>query len=356
MKKTTQIIRNILLLVGIMSVCFGICLIIHKVYHTTSLIPALFVLGAFLVSAWTEGYTYGILASLSGVLMVNFAFTFPYFRLNFTITENLVSAVIMIIVSLMTCALTTQIKRQEAIKAESEKERMRANLLRAVSHDLRTPLTTIYSSSSALLENYDQFSDRQKKTMLKDIGNDAQWLHRMVENLLSITKLDSGNVKIIKTETVLDELIDAVLLKFAKRYPEQEVTVLLPEEFVVVPMDAILIEQVLVNLLENAVQHAEGMTQLTLQVSVTKDKAIFEIIDNGCGIAPEKLKNIFTGYFTSSEEELADGKGAYAGIGLSVCATIIKAHGGEIKAENQKNGGMIFRFTLEKESEPYEWE
>ncbi len=354
MKRTYKVLRNLAVLIGIMGVCLAICLAIYYLLDTSALIPAIFVLGAFLVSALTEGYTYGIFASLIGVLMVNFAFTFPYFRLNFSISENLVSAVIMIIVSLMTCALTTQIKKAEAVKAESEKERMRANLLRAVSHDLRTPLTTIYGSSSALLENYDKFSDKQKKTMLRDIRTDAQWLHRMVENLLSITKLDNGNVKIIKSETVLDELIDSVLVKFAKRYPEQEVTVQLPDEFVLILMDAILIEQVLVNLLENAVQHADGMTQLGLTVTCSEQKAIFEIIDNGCGIAQEKLKTIFTGYFKASEDDLSDGKAAYAGIGLSVCATIIKAHGGEITAQNRPEGGMIFRFTLDLERESYE--
>lgn len=93
--------------------------------------------------------------------------------------------------------------------------------------------------------------------MLQDIQQDAQWLFRMVENLLSITKLDSGKVKIIKTPTVLDELIDSVILKFHKRYPDQEVEIDIPDEFVVIPMDAILIQQVLINILENAVQHAK---------------------------------------------------------------------------------------------------
>ncbi len=354
MNKTIKVIRNLLILVGIMGACFGVCLVIDNVFRADALVPAVFVLAAFLVSALTDGYIFGIFASLAGVLMVNFAFAFPYFRLNFTITENLVSAVIMIIVSIMTCALTTQIKRQEAVKAESEKERMRANLLRAVSHDLRTPLTTIFGSSAAILENYEKLSDPQKKKMLADIKTDAQWLYRMVENLLSITKLDSGNVKIIKSDTVLDELIDSVLVKFAKRYPEQEVKVELPEEFVLLPMDAILIEQVLVNLLENAVQHAQGMTELSLQVTLKENTAVFSIRDNGCGIPPEKLKDIFTGYFKASEDELPDGKAAYAGIGLSVCATIIKAHGGEIHARNLPDGGMLFYFDLSFKGEDHE--
>ena len=169
----------------------------------------------------------------------------------------------------------------------------------------------------------------------------------MVENLLSITKLDGGNVKIIKTETMLDELIDSVLVNFKKRYPEQTVEVDIPEEFVLIPMDALLVEQVLINILENAVQHAEGMTRLSLKVFTISGKAVFEIKDNGKGIEEGKLKNVFNGIYTDA----TDTNRTNSGIGLSVCASIIRAHGGEIKAENSKDGGAVLRFTLNMEEE-----
>ena len=225
---------------------------------------------------------------------------------------------------------------------------MRANLLRAVSHDLRTPLTTIYASSSALLDKYDEFSDEQCKEIIKGISEDSQWLSRMVENLLSITKLDTANVNLIKINTALDELIDSALIKFSKRYPKQKVEVDIPDDFVFIPMDSLLIEQVILNILENAVQHAHGMTKISLKVFVISDKVIFEIKDNGCGISEERLKNIFTGYY-SAETEASDSQNHNAGIGLSVCASIIKAHGGDIKAENLKSGGCVFRFVLNME-------
>ena len=113
-------------------------------------------------------------------------------------------------------------------------------------------------------------------------------------------------------------------------------------------MDAILIEQVIVNILENAVQHARGMTALTLRVFTHGTAAIFEISDNGCGIDPKRLETLFTGYY-ASEHALADSQKKNAGIGLSVCATIIKAHGGRITAENLKTGGAVFRFALDTE-------
>ena len=148
---------------------------------------------------------------------------------------------------------------------------------------------------------------------------------------------------------MLEELIDAVIFKFKKRHPQQQVAILLPEEPVLIPMDAILIEQVLVNILENAVQHAVGMTQLTLQVSTRDDQAIFQITDDGCGIPPKRLETLFTSQYASDDRP--DGSlTRNAGIGLTVCATIIKAHGGSIGAENLLTGGAQFRFTLATEA------
>lgn len=347
MKKTAMGSRDMVRTGVILSICFLLCLAIQHIFRSNTLIPAIFVLGAFLTSVFTQGYFYGILSALISVLAVNFAFTFPFFAFDFTVMENIISGVILLAVAIITCGLTTKIKMQEAIKAEGEMEKMRANLLRAVSHDLRTPLTAIYGSSSVLLENYGEFSDEQSKQMLKGIQEDSQWLYRMVENLLSITRLDGAHVEIMKTETVLDELVDSILVKFAKRYPDQEVSIDIPEEFITIPMDALLIEQVVINILENAVQHARGMTKLSLRVFCLGNKAIFEIRDNGCGISPERLKTIFVGHF-EQESMPWDGRKRNAGIGLSVCATIIRAHGGDIRAENLKEGGAVFRFLLDR--------
>lgn len=337
------------LVICLVSLCiaFVASLIMQNFLKTEALIPAVFALAVLLISLFTEGYFYGILSALASVIAVNYAFTFPYFKLNFTIPENLVSAIILIIITLITSTLTTKIRNWEAVRAESEKEKMRANLLRAISHDLRTPLTTIYGSSSALLENGESFTAEQKAQMLKGIKEDAAWLVRMVENLLSVTKIGDGNVQIIKTPTVLDELIDSVLRKFKKQYPSQDIQLDLPDDFTVIPMDAILIEQVITNILDNAVQHAVGMTKLKLKVFIIGEKAIFEISDNGCGIPEDRLKGIFSGLYESSSP--SDSHKRNAGIGLSVCSTIIRAHGGNITAENSKNGGAMFRFSLDTE-------
>ena len=348
MKPIRSHIKGILITLASLLCAFVLSLLFQYIFDVQEHITTIFVFAVFLISLFTEGYLYGVFAAFLGTAAVNYAFTFPYFALDFTTPVNVISGAVMVAIAIFTGALTTKLKQHEAMKAESEKERMRANLLRGVSHDIRTPLTTIYGSSTTLLENGAAMTEEQKAKIINGIKEDSEWLVRMVENLLSITKIDSGQVKIIKTPTILDELIDSVIVKFKKRYPAQKVTLELPEEVVLIPMDAILIEQVIVNILENAVQHAEGMTLLTLRVFTLGNKAIFEIADNGCGINPKGMETLFTGYYARNDA-LADSQKKNAGIGLSVCATIIKAHGGSIKAENLKTGGAVFRFALDTE-------
>lgn len=350
MKKQKFLLKDVAFTTAILCAAFGISLAIAQLFDTRTPIPAIFTLAVFLISRYTERYIYGVVGSLLSMLAVNFAFTFPYFKFNFIILENLVSAIVMLIISIMTGVLTTELKQQEKMRMETEKEKMRANLLRAISHDLRTPLTTIYGSSSVMVENVNELSKEQIKELSEDIKEDAQWLIGMVENLLSVTKIDNSGVKLIKTPVVLDELIDSVIVRFKKRYPKQEVQIDIPDEFINIPMDAVLMTQVLVNMLENAVQHARGMKTLILRVSTKGRDAVFEIIDDGCGIPKERMERIFTGYFESRDLP-ADNQKRNMGIGLSVCASVIKAHEGEISVENLEKGGCCFRFALKMEED-----
>ncbi len=293
MNRCKTYIRDIFVTIFVLVVTFLINLVLQKIFKTQSFSSDVFILGVFLISLKTEGYVWGILASMLSVLAENFAFTFPFFTFNLMAAESLSSAVVMLIVAVSTSTLTTKIKEQERTKAENEKERVR-------------------------------------------------------ENLLSITRIGSKKVQVIKTPTVLEEFIDDTLIKFHKRYPSQKVEVEIPEEFISIPMDPLLIVQVLMNLLENAVLHAEGMTNLRFTVKKSGKWAVFSIEDDGCGIPAEVLGKMFDGYHDRAGE-LMDGKRNNMSIGLSVCATIIRAHGGKIKAENRREGGARFSFSLEME-------
>ena len=332
----------------ILPVIFLLNIFLQEVFDTRTLIPMIFVLGVFLISLSTDGYFWGILASLVSVLAVNYTFTAPYYAFDLISPVCLASAAVMLLVAVLTSAITTKSKVSQQLKVEGERERMRANLLRAVSHDLRTPLTSIYGACSAVLENYDSLTPAQTQKLLGEARSDAEWLIRMVENLLSVTRLDSGQVALNKQDTALEELIDAVLTKFYKHCPEWEVQLNMPEDFISIPMDAMLIQQVLLNLLENAVYHAKGMTELHLQVRMKKKQVLFSVWDNGCGIPEEQRRRMFLGELNRSQP-VADGSRRNMGIGLSVCAAIIKAHGGWIWADNLPDGGAIFRFYLNLE-------
>lgn len=338
----------------ILAAAFFVSLILQEIRPSPSLVSMIFVLAVFLISLLTKGYLWGILSAFASVLIDNFVFTFPYFAFDFISAENLMVASVLLVVATLTSTLTTKLKAQERIKAETETEKMRGNLLRAISHDLRTPLTTIYGSCSAIIDNYDSLSREQQLTLLTQMREDSDNLIRMVENLLSVTRVEGESVQVDKAPTVLEELIDATLMKFQKHYPRQPIQVTIPDDFISIPMDAMLIQQVLINLLENAVLHARGMTELQLNVSTQDSFAVFEVIDNGSGIPRDRLPQLFSGQLYSRGVTPSDAGRRGMGIGLSVCSTIIKAHGGEIRAENRKEGGACFRFRLEMENSPHE--
>ena len=350
MKKAKKTICDGCFTVLVLVSAFFLNLLLDYWFDTITLVPMIFVLGVFLVSLKTQHFFWGIASSFVSVLLVNYAFTYPYFGIDLVSPECIVSALIMLAVAIMTGTLTMQIRKTEQMKAEIEKESMRANLLRAISHDLRTPLTAVYGSCSAIIENYDSLEKADQIKLLYGIQQDAQWLIRMVENLLSVTRIDGEKVLVKKTPTVLEEFIDTVLLKFKKRCPDVSVITDIPDTFVSIPMDAMLMEQVLINILENAVYHAKGMTQLRLTVVLKDNQACFSISDNGCGIDMDILPNLFTGYLDRHSES-SDSSRSNMGIGLSVCAAIVRAHGSKITAANQKSGGAVFQFSLETEAE-----
>ena len=343
--------RDTLRMLLLLGAAVAVCSVLSRVHDDNNPFAVLiFVLAVAIVALVTNGYVWGVLASVIGVFCVNYMFTYPFWSFDMSITGYPLTFVVMLVVSVVISTLTTRVKQTERLRYEIESEKLRADLLRALSHDLRTPLTSIYGSSSTLISKYDALPKEQQLKLLGEIQEDSEWLIRMVENLLSVTRIDGAKVEVVKTPTVLDELIDSVLMKFSKKHPNQKVITQIPEEFVDTPMDSLLIEQVLLNLLENAVFHAKGMTELTLSVSLVGDKAVFEVADNGCGIPDDALQKIFTGSYEKSAAPV-DGTRSNMGIGLSVCAAIVKAHGSEITAENRKGGGAVFRFALERGGE-----
>lgn len=321
----------------------------HYSRNSTS-VAIVYVLAVMLVARYTSGYVPGIVASVVGVICVNYVFTYPFMKMNFTMDGYPVTFMGMMVISSITSTLTTRFKRQnqllnegEKLLMEAEKETMRANLLRAVSHDLRTPLTAVIGLANTYLESAAQLTEKEKSDMVRGIQEEAGWLLNMVENLLSVTRIRVGDVKITTSPEPLEEVVSEAVQRFHKRLPQAVVHVRVPEEFLMVPMDAALIEQVIINLLENAVYHSGVETGTDFFVEKGEQELEFHIRDYGKGIRPERLERIFDGAGMESNESGDSHKGM--GIGLTICKTIIVAHQGRIAAYN-RDPGAEFVFTL----------
>ena len=316
-----------------------------------------YILGIILVARYTDGYVWGVLFSVFSILSVNFLFTYPYWDFNFTIEGYPITFVSMLIIYAITSTMTTNMKEQSFILAkqekelmEAQKEKMRANLLRAISHDLRTPLTGIIGNSESYMKMEDTMTDAEKHEIVENIENDASWLLNMVENLLSVTRINNETAKVTKYLEPVDEVVSSAVARFRKRFPKAQLKVFLPDDVVMVMMDSMLIEQVIINILQNAYIHAQSMKPVELRVEDDGDSVWFYIKDYGVGIDEEKIETIFDGEdYQKYQDSKADGhKGM--GIGLSICKTIVTAHGGDIMAKNHGDGSEFY-FCLPKETE-----
>ncbi len=353
LSKPKQHLLSLFFSLVIMGVATGLSFMYyHIVPENSANIAMIYILALVLISRFTVGYRYGIICSLFAVICVNYLFTYPYFEINFTLTGYPITFLGMLAITLLTSTMTSHLSKQalviaerEKLLAEAEKEKMRANLLRAISHDLRTPLTGIIGNSSLYLENTEYLSEKEKNDIVTNIYNDSNWLLNMVENLLTVTRIKGDNLTINTDLEPVEEVIAEALQKLNKRYPSTEITASIPEEFLLIPMDAILIEQVIINLLENAVVHSCSSAPIELIVKDRDPYISFTIRDYGKGIPEDHLADLFDGSSYSPSQAADARKGM--GIGLSICKTIITAHHGSLIGRNHENGAE-FIFTLPK--------
>lgn len=224
-----------------------------------------------------------------------------------------------------------------------ERERERANLLRAISHDLRTPLSGIMGTSEMLMDMTEKEDRRQP--LLLGIYQDADWLKSLVENILSLTRLQDGKILIHKEMEAMEEVIGCAVAHVERSFPDREIQVEIPEDFRLVPMDAKLIEQVISNLLSNAVKHTAPEEAIIISAKYSETSVSVIVRDEGEGIAEEDIPHLFQIFYTSGTRSADVKRGI--GLGLTICETVVKAHGGTIVGRNRKDKkGAEFLFTL----------
>ena len=343
-----------LITVSAMAAATVLSLIYHRINPAgTANIALIYILTVILISYHTDKYRYGILAAICSVFFINL-FTYPFFVFNFAVSGYPLTFLFMYFISILTSATTFRLKEQarrikddEDLIMEAEKEKLRANLLRAVSHDLRTPLTSIIGASSSYLDNEETLSAEEKRRLVSQISEDADWLLHMVENLLSVTRTtDSGANTLKKNPEVMEEVLLDAISTIRKRYPSMQIHMSLPDELLIVPMDPLLIKQVIMNLLENAYFHAHSQKPVECFLRSSDESASVHIRDYGIGIPKEHTDDIFDAAPSSPSSASDTRKGM--GIGLSICKAIINAHGGSIHAISHPDGAEFY-FTLPKE-------
>lgn len=246
------------------------------------------------------------------------------------------------------CALSLENEKNAREKEEAavlaKNEQLRANLLRAISHDLRTPLTSISGNASNLLSNGDSFDKETKKRLYTDIYDDSMWLIGLVENLLAVTRIEEGRLNLNISEDLVADAVTEALHHINHKSVEHHITVENEDELLLAKMDVKLIVQVIINLVDNAIKYTPKNSHIKISTEKCGEKAVVSVADDGDGIPDEMKPRVFD-MFYSGANKIADSRRSL-GLGLSLCKSIINAHGGEITVSDNLPHGTIFTFTL----------
>ena len=236
------------------------------------------------------------------------------------------------------------LSQEEArIRTNAEQEKYRSNLLRSISHDLRTPLSGIIGTSEILMDI--SKDDEKKFNLSKEIHESAEWLHSLVENILNLTRIQDGRLIMNKTLESVDDIIGVSVSIIEKRYTNRTIEVQLSEKPLFIEIDAKLINQVLVNLLDNAVKHTKENEKIGIKILEHNTNIQIIVYDEGTGISKKDLPNIFQSFYTSFSKKSVDNEKG-VGLGLAICESVIKAHNGTITAKNRNKKGAEFIITL----------
>lgn len=315
---------------------------------TKANIISIYVLGALLTSLFTKSYFCGVLSSVASVLLFNFFFTEPRLTLHAYEKGYPFTIAIMLIVSIITVTLAIQnirnIEEKERAALRAKNEQLRADLLRAISHDLRTPLTSISGNAANLLANDAKLDEDARHQIFLDIYDDSMWLINLVENLLSITRIEDGRMNLRLSTELVSEVIEEALRHTHRKGSEHTIRMDLPDELLLARMDARLIVQVLINLVDNAVKYTPAGSAITVTARAQDGFAAISVLDDGPGIAPDIRPHIFEMFYTG-EHKVADSRRSL-GLGLALCKTVVDAHGGTITLTDNPPHGCNFTFTV----------
>lgn len=249
------------------------------------------------------------------------------------------------------CALALENQKvsqeREAAAVLAKNEQLRANLLRSISHDLRTPLTSISGNAGILLSNEEAIDKEKRKALYTDIYDDSLWLINLVENLLSVTRIEDGSMSLKLSAELMEEVVAEAMAHINRKSVEHTILVEQTDEFIMARMDARLIVQVIINIVDNAIKYTHEHSEIKVRITKDRGMVTVAISDNGDGISEEAKEKIFDMFFTAATQ-IVDSRRSL-GLGLALCKSIVNAHGGEISVKNNHPKGTVFTFTLPAE-------
>ncbi len=308
----------------------------------------IYVLGVLLTAVFTTTIHYCLAAAVLSILSFNYYFVEP--RFSFRIEEADVpgTMVAMFAFALVAGYLVMQVRTSEHKSAEArlmaQNEQLRADLLRSVSHDLRTPLTSISGNADMLLDNSATLSEAERLLLTKNIYEDATWLTGVVENLLMVTRFEHGRVSLSREVELLDDVVEDALRHVSPDASKHDIEYCPASELLLVRVDGHVMVQVVVNLVNNAITHTQGGSHIKIMAQREGEFAIVSVEDNGPGISPEDQPHIFEPFYTT-RRVVADGRRGF-GLGLPLCRAIVEAHGGTLCYRQAEPHGTVFSFSL----------
>ena len=233
-------------------------------------------------------------------------------------------------------------KEEAAVKAKNEQ--LRANLLRAISHDLRTPLASISGNASNLMANYQKMDESERTQTFTDIYDDALWLINLVENLLAVTKIEEGKVNLNQSVELMDDVIAEALRHVNRRREHHIIKVTSSDDLILARIDTRLIVQVIINLVDNAIKYTPDGSQIEICTELKGDWVCVSVSDNGPGIPDDQKPRVFDMFYCGANK-VVDSRRSL-GLGLALCRSIVNAHGGQISVTDNVPQGTVFTFTL----------
>jgi two-component system sensor histidine kinase KdpD len=307
-----------------------------------SLEPAnlvMFYLLAVVIAAIRWGQGPAIMTSILSVLSFDFFLVPPYLTLNVSDIQYIFTFVAFLIVGVVVSTLASK-TREQVMQRQTEK--LQTALLSSISHDLRTPLSSITGSLTALLDNDSGLDDTTRKELLETAVEESDRLNRLVGNLLDMTRMEAGALKISRKPCELRDVLGASLEQLREEIGSRDIRMDIPRDFPEVPMDFSFMMKAFINLIDNALKYSSGDTSIDIKATSLKDKVKIEIKDQGLGIPEGDLRRIFDKFYRVERPQRIGG----TGLGLSICKGIIEAHRGEIVAQNNLDKGATFTITL----------